>query len=398
MAVLLAALFCFAVLTLWVDAWWPVTVFQVGVFVVAAASLLRSRKAIAFTYPMAALSLAVTFGLVQCLIGHTENSYETRMATVRWATYLAVFLAGYLLLGESHQRRRFRGAMLWFAFLTALLATVQTFTSGGRVFWMFPSGYSDFVMGPFLSQNHHAAFIEVVLPFALLGAFRNLRSSLLPAILAAAMYASVIASASRAGVVLTTLEIVVVAALVRTRSGASACLAGGALLRIAALFAVFTVVVGWEPVWTRLTAPDPMRVRQELALSSVRMIAEHPAFGVGLGAWPSAYPRYALVDLGAYVNQAHNDWLQWTAEGGLPFGLLVASLFLWCLRPAFRSIWGLGAVAVFLHALVDYPFSRPALGSWTILVLAMLAARERHAADSRPEANVSAHVRTDSGV
>jgi len=104
------------------------------------------------------------------------------------------------------------------------------------------------------------------------------------------------------------------------------------------------------------------------------VIAGHPWFGVGLGAWPSVYPRYALVDIGAFANQAHNDWLQWTAEGGLPFGLMLVTLFLWCLRPAIASVWGLGVIAVFLHALVDYPFSRPALGAWPILILAMLAA------------------------
>jgi hypothetical protein len=32
-------------------------------------------------------------------------------------------------------------------------------------------------------------------------------------------------------------------------------------------------------------------------------------------------------------------------------------------------------VAVFLQAIVDYPFSRPALGSWPVLIIAMLAAR-----------------------
>jgi 1,4-dihydroxy-2-naphthoate octaprenyltransferase len=44
MPVFLAALFCFAVLTLWVRADWPVTVFQVGVFAIAAAALYRARK------------------------------------------------------------------------------------------------------------------------------------------------------------------------------------------------------------------------------------------------------------------------------------------------------------------------------------------------------------------
>jgi len=34
--------------------------------------------------------------------------------------------------------------------------------------------------------------------------------------------------------------------------------------------------------------------------------------------------------------------------------------------------------------LVDYPFSRPALGSWPILILAMLAARQSASQPERP--------------
>jgi O-antigen ligase len=118
-----------------------------------------------------------------------------------------------------------------------------------------------------------------------------------------------------------------------------------------------------------------MNMRREFAISSLHMVAAHPWMGVGLGAWSTVYPRYAIVDVGSLANQAHCDWLQWAAEGGLPFGLAMATLFIWCLRPAFRTVWGLGVIAVFLHALVDYPFSRPALGAWPVLIVAMLAAR-----------------------
>ena len=58
----------------------------------------------------------------------------------------------------------------------------------------------------------------------------------------------------------------------------------------------------------------------------------------------------------------------------IPFGIAIVTLFAWSLHRAFRSVWGLGVIAVFLHAMVDYPFSRPALGCWAIVVLAMLAA------------------------
>jgi O-antigen ligase len=263
--------------------------------------------------------------------------------------------------------------MLWFAFLVAALATVQTFTSKGKVFWLFDTPYTDYVMGPILSRNHYAAFIEAVLPIALYLALRRERDSLLYSGMAAVMYASVIASASRAGTVLATAEVVLVPLLVWVLRRASGRRVGAALLRMGILFAVFTAVVGWESVWSRFWAPDPLAVRRELAVSTLDMATSHPWFGTGLGTWSTVYPHYAIIDVGAFANQAHNDWLQWTAEGGFPFGIMLATLFLWSLRPAFRSVWGLGVVAVFLHAMVDYPFSRPALGSWPIVILALLA-------------------------
>jgi O-antigen ligase len=375
MHLVLAALFFFAILTLWVPGHWPVTVFQLGVFALAAVALSRARHApLRFAYPLAPLSFAVVWGLFQWLARLTVSAFETKTAIVHWTTLLAVFLCAFLLFRDAHVLRWFRFAMLWFGFSVAVLATVQTFTSGGHVFWLFPTGYTDYLMGPILSRNHYAAFIEAVLPIALYEAFRDEHNSLLYAGMAAAMYASVIASASRAGTVLVSAEIIVVPALLWARGGATGRKVGLSLLRMAVLFAVFTAVVGWERVWSRFWAPDPMTVRRELAVSSLHIIAAHPWFGIGLGAWPTAYPRYAIIDIGAFANQAHNDWLQWTAEGGLPFGLVLATFFLWCLRPAFLSVWGLGVISVFLHAIVDYPFSRPALGSWPVLIVAMLAA------------------------
>ena len=262
--------------------------------------------------------------------------------------------------------------MLWFAFLTAVLATIQTFTSGGKVFWLFPTEYTDYVMGPILNRNHYAAFIEAVLPIALYRAVRRERDSLLYSGMAAAMYASVIASASRAGTVLATLEVVLVPLLLWMQGRTGGRDVSAALLRLGALSAALIAVVGWDTVWARFWMDDPMVVRRELALSTLQMAKAHPWLGTGLGTWPTVYPQFAIIDVGLEANQAHNDWLQWTAEGGVPFSVMLASLFVWAFRPAVRSVWGVGAIAVFMHALVDYPFSRPALGSWPILILALM--------------------------
>jgi hypothetical protein len=293
-----------------------------------------------------------------------------------------VFLIGFSLFADSQTRRWFRFAMLWFAFVVSIWATLQTFTSGGRVAWIFPTGYTADVMGPIVYHNHWAAFVEVVLPIALYEAFQRERNSLLYAGMAAALYASVIASASRSGTILATAEILIVAVLMAARGYTTGRVVGAAIVRMVILFAAFTAVVGWERVWDRFRLPDPMQARREFNISSLHMVEAHSFIGTGLGTWPTVYPRYAIVDAGSFANQAHNDWAQFTAEGGIFFALVVFSLFLWSLRPAFRSIWGLGVVVVFLHAFVDYPFSRPALGSWPILVIAMLAARRRPPGDA----------------
>ena len=62
------------------------------------------------------------------------------------------------------------------------------------------------------------------------------------------------------------------------------------------------------------------------------------------------------------------------AEEGLPVGFTMLSLAIWAVRPAMRTIWGIGVIAVLIHAGFDYPFSRPAVGAWPILMLSMAAA------------------------
>lgn len=380
MHIALAALFAFAILTLWVPEYWPVTVFQVGVFILAGLALWRWRKTYPrIPYPLFPLLAAVVWGLLQLATGKTVYAFDTQSAVVKWASFLAVFVAGFSLFRDRNIASWFRSAMLWFAFLIAIVATVQTFTSH-KIFWLFStsdtgSSLESGVMGPILNYDQFAAFIEVALPFALYEAMRRKRGGLLYAGMAAVMYAAVIAFTSRAGTALVTGEILVVPALLWIRGVAGSRALGLAFFRMAALFVVFTAVVGWQRVWDRFLAPDLLVVRREFALSTAHMIAAHPWYGVGLGAWPTAYPRYAILDDGKFANQAHSDWLQWTAEGGIPLGIILATLFGWSVLPAIRSGWGIGVLSFFLHAAVDFPFSRPAMGSWAILIVAMLAAR-----------------------
>jgi hypothetical protein len=83
---------------------------------------------------------------------------------------------------------------------------------------------------------------------------------------------------------------------------------------------------------------------------------------------------FARYDDGTYVNRAHNDWLQWAAEGGIFFAGAMLVVVLWSIRPAIRSGWGIGLIAICLHALVDYPFARFGVCSWYFCLVGMLLA------------------------
>jgi O-antigen ligase len=113
-------------------------------------------------------------------------------------------------------------------------------------------------------------------------------------------------------------------------------------------------------------------------LSSLQMIRDRPWTGFGLGTWPTAYPRYALYDDGTFVNQAHNDWAQWTVEGGIPFLVLLVILVIPAVPAALHTLWGVGVLSVLAHGFVDYPFQqRPALGACCFVLLGALRARAR---------------------
>jgi O-antigen ligase len=325
---------------------------------------------------------SVLWIIFQLWSGRTVSAFETRIALAHWAALLACLIAGLVIFQDARIHRWFRSVMLWFGFLVAALATLQTFTAGGKVFWIFQTEYAGQVMGPILHPNHYAAFVEVVLPLSIHGSLRRERYSLLYAGMAATMYASVIACESRAGVILASAEFILVPLLLSLQGRTSGHAIGRSLLRVAVLLALFTVAVGWGTIGERLRNPDPFASRREFAVSSMRMIADHPWFGTGMQTWPIVYPGYAIVDTGKFINRAHNDWLEWTADGGIPFGIAMLSLFLWCLRPAFQSVWGIGVIAVFLHATVDYPFSRPALAAWIVVMIALLACAARNTSTS----------------
>jgi O-antigen ligase len=139
---------------------------------------------------------------------------------------------------------------------------------------------------------------------------------------------------------------------------------------------VLVAAVGFEPLRLRLREPDQFVYRSEMLGSTLAMVRERPWTGFGLGTFQTVYPAFATFDAGRVVNHAHNDWLEWAAEGGIPIALALLSVAVWTVRPAVRSVWGIGILAVFLHALIDYPLQRLGVAGWLYVLLGALAAEQ----------------------
>jgi O-antigen ligase len=373
--VLLAIILFFGILTLWVPARWALSTFQVALFLAAMVSLvrrIRTREAFGWHPVVLWLCVACAWGMVQIATRHTVYEWKTWDAALNWTTSLAAFSLALEIRGV--RREGFLRAVLIFGFLLSILATFTVLTSPpGVAFWRFDLGTDHPVLGPFVYRNQYAAFVEVALPLAIVRAILDRERWLVYTVIAATLFASVVAGGSRAGTVLCLAEIVVTPMIAYGRK----MITGGTLVRVLgggiAAVVILTAVVGWEVIWNRLQEQNPYSLRAELVRSSLQMVRDRPMTGFGLGTWADAYPAYAHFDDGRFVNQAHNDWAQWAVEGGLPFLSIMLSIAGWSVRPAFRSLWGIGLLALFLHCLVDYPMQqRPALAAFFFAMLGLL--------------------------
>ena len=364
-----------ATLTTWVRSPLPAWGYALGVFLLAGVWTARDAftpYALRITLPGAALAVIslwgfVQLGLVQLGMAATVYRYATLDAAVRTAALGATAFAASRALRSARLRIYFLTAFAWFGFAVSVVAVLTYFTSPGRVLWVFPSPYPD-TWGPFLSRNDFAGFLELSFPVAFwLGLRERPRgvSPWIPAPIPAWMLAAGVASASRAGAILLVVEAITILAITPRRR---------AMGKFVIAAAVFIAITGAGTLLGRLADPDPLAYRREIARSTIEMIAAHPWRGFGVGTFAQVYPAYASFDAGAAVEHAHNDWLEWAAGGGVPYAAAWAVLALALSAPAVRSVWGLGIMAAFLHALVDYPFARFGLTAWTFALIGALDA------------------------
>jgi len=358
-----------------VQPWW-IAAFECGVFLVAMLAVvdaaLNKKPSLRISLVLPLLAL-VLFALVQsvpifraagpipALTAISADPYGTRSFAVQlFALTLVIVLVCRYVSSES-RLRRLVFVIIGIAVLSALFGIVRQHwqQSPGFLLPGLPIGNRSFAQ--FINRNHFALLLELSLGLSLgLLAGEAGRNRLLLLPITALLWVALIFSNSRGGILASLCQLLFLAVLVdplryltsragenngRLRNFASGMLVRGFLILI--LVGLFAYGVGWiggEPVVSnfQLATTDFSQQemqnntntsRKEIWLSTWQMIKDHPLAGIGFGAYWIGITRYHHASGEITPQQAHNDYLELIASGGL----IASALVLWFVVILVRS-------------------------------------------------------------
>ncbi len=250
----------------------------------------------------------------------------------------------------------------------------------------------------FINYNHFAFLMEMALGLALgVVVCRGVAGRRLVMYLVAAMpmWAAVILSNSRGGILSILCQIIFLGLLLGTgrkshsnesrllRASRTLAVRGVLVLALLAGAVATLVLVGGDPLGGRLEkipleldrqTAETLTLRQSIWRATWEMIKDNPIVGVGFGGYAIAIPKYHVASGAITPQEAHNDYLELFASGGLiglTIGIWFVAGFLVAARERMRNAHGppfvraarfgalAGILAVCVHSLVDFGLHIP---------------------------------------
>jgi O-antigen ligase len=367
-------------------------------------------------------------GLTSLRLSLSADPFGTRLFAVKMFVLIVV---GMLLLRYTSSKGRLRSliyVVIGVGVASAVFGIVRKNFQQGPGFFL-PYLNSDRGFGQFINRNHFAFLMEMALGLSLglvVGEVGRHRRAMALFPIIALLWAALIYSNSRGGIMASLGQLLFLGVLLdpvrrlteertQTTWRRFQNLAGGLALRgflvvcLIVLFAYGVAWIGGEPVVTnfQLAATDFSQQeilnnantsRKEIWSTTWRLIKARPFAGVGFGAYWIGITRYHNASGELTPQQAHNDYLELMASGGLIGCALVVwfvAVFLQKTRRRLRSpdpyqrAACLGAVTgifgIAIHSFVDFGLhiTINALILSTLIVIAVT--------DSCPEDKMSAY-------
>jgi O-antigen ligase len=330
-----------------VQPWWK-SVFQCLVFVLAGLSivqrLLRPEdipRSYSLFFPVLAL---IAFAFLQTL-SVSADPFQTRQFIVH---VFALLLVAWLLITHTTTQKRLHHLVelvIAVGTVSALFGLWRQASQRGPGFGL-PQLMPGYGYAQFINPNHFAFLMEMVLGLTLgILVCRGVTGKRLAVYLVAAvpMWIALVLSNSRGGILSIICQVLFLALLSGVGRGSretrSANLQGrlfrfsrtlaARVVLVAALLAgaITTVVmVGGDPLVSRVDkiaveldrkTADVYTLRPTIWRATWNLIKDHPLAGVGFGGYWIAITKYHAASGEATPQEAHNDYLELLASGGV---------------------------------------------------------------------------------
>lgn len=306
---------------------------------------------------------------------------QTRMDLLMTVSAFGLFVAAVTL--KSTQRKYLAMVILAAVLVSILLGVAQKFQGPNSLLFVYDLGGSLVASGFFANRNFYAALLYSALPFVIAFAINFSRNGKAQKIVGPAFALIFIViiiiglgvAESRMGVILAFFALLLSLPLIWSSRSFNMGSRGFVILMFIAVFLI--AQFGLVAV-LRLASTDSVS-EYRTTIYAVSLDVLRSVFPVGSG-FGSFVPIYAMhetpsVAVSAYINHAHNDWLELVIEGGLPMAILLLAYVTWYASATYK-VWTRGrdsledmlvkassiSIALLLcHSMVDYPLRTPAL-------------------------------------
>lgn len=349
------------------------------------------------------------FSAAQWAFSLTLDRQATKEAFVKLLALTIYFLAALVTLRHSERRKKALIVLTVFGFAVSLFAILQRLTYNGKMYWVRPVSAYIAPFGPYGNYNHFAGMVELLLPLPLaylLFAKINLEQRLLWLFSVVMMVLALVLSLSRGGLLALGIELALLMLAAKwdglqsvsgEQARAFSTVGNGLLLGgVLAAVLVLALWIGYEPLSKRFgtvrqgAGEYSLVTRTEYWRGAWQMFLDHPVAGVGLGAFPTAYPAYGRSSVrNERLEQAHNDYLQVLADTGLIGGLIGLWFLVELVRRARKQLGAparlrsqdramvvggyVAALGIGVHSFLDFNLQIAANALLFLLVVALAA-------------------------
>jgi O-antigen ligase len=400
---------------------WMIGLLSIVVTVIALLWLLDAGLSGELHYSTSALQLpilgAIAVGCIQLLpvVSPSMDPHATRFFLIRLVICFVFFAAALAYIRGASRRKMVALILLGFGMLIGFFAILQRLAAPEAIYGLRPTPQA-IPLGPFVNQHHFAALMEMISGLALgllfgRGLARELK--LFVAIAAAVMGMAIIFTGSRGGLIsyIGVLAFAAAASLVRRGEAGKRPdedgetkphLTRNLLVATAAVALVIVVLgsvlfLGGEGSVLRgigatyEQSSDLTSGRAHFWTIAWQIFLAHPILGAGYDAFGVAFTRYDTWNGQFRVEQAHNDYLQMLADGGVvSFALVVGFVFLLLKKGVSAMIAGnrdidrsistgalAGCFGILIHSFFDFPLRTPANAFLFLLLIVLAVERGR---------------------